>query len=215
MNNKQFLAIKCRRQARRAAGHTKMRPTKVHGSCRFHKEALEREALREAKDDVQTAAPDANSVSLVNSKPGDSAMSTPLTIEDIAAHIDSMTDAEMIARIRSLDISAQDKGLLRALMDAKTVIGGVMVRIGKKVLDLCLSALNILMANFPATMAGLLLGALLGIVFSAIPVLGWFLGPMVGPILMLGIGTLGLLKDLGGLALVQQRIVGVHAKILR
>ena len=141
-------------------------------------------------------------------------MST-ITVEDIAAHIDTMTDAEMVKRIRSLDISAQDKGLLRALMDAKTEIGGVMVRIGKKLLDLCLSALNILMANFPATMAGLLLGALLGLVFSSIPVLGWFLGPMVGPILMLGIGTLGLLKDLGGLALVQQSIVGAHTQTLR
>ncbi|MEL7638053.1 MAG: hypothetical protein AAGU21_00270 [Solidesulfovibrio sp.] len=136
-------------------------------------------------------------------------MSTTITLKEIAAHNETMTDSEMVQRIRSLDISAQDKGLLRALMEAKTEIGGVMVRIGKKLLDICFSALNILMEHFPATMAGLLLGALLGLVFSSIPVLGWLLGPMLGPILVLGVGTMGLLKDLGGLALVQHRLVRV------
>ena len=135
-------------------------------------------------------------------------MSDTITVEQIADHAETLSDEEIIRRIRSMNMSAKDKGLLRTLMDSTMEVRGKLVHIGKKLLDICLIALEYLLEQYPATMAGLLLGALLGLVFSAIPILGWVLGPLVGPVLTLGIGSVGLLQDLGAMHLIRDRLAG-------
>lgn len=97
-----------------------------------------------------------------------------------------LSDSAIKRMIDRLDISADAKSLLYSLSKASILIGERIVKIGRKILDYVCKMLK----EFPHTALGLILGGVAAALFSAIPGLGFLLGPLISPILML-VGFVG------------------------
>ena len=91
-----------------------------------------------------------------------------------------MPDGVVKRTIDRLDISADAKSLLYGLSKATIVVGEYVIKIGRKILDYACKLLK----EFPNTAFGVVIGAVAGSLFSAIPGLGQLLGPVIAPILV-------------------------------
>lgn len=99
--------------------------------------------------------------------------------------------------IDNLNVSIETKALLNKLLDHAINIAGTAYTIGRRIIEM----LVIFVRKFPNMAMGMLIGAVLGAIFSLIPVLGWLLGSIVTPILILLGGIVGLWQDLQDKAL--------------
>lgn len=97
-----------------------------------------------------------------------------------------MSDSAVKRMIDRLNISADAKSLLYSLSKATIIVGERIAKVGRKLLDYVCK----LVKEFPNAAFGLILGGVAGALFSAIPGLGWLLGPLVSSILML-VGFVG------------------------
>lgn len=113
-----------------------------------------------------------------------------------------LSKAGLARRLESLDLSADTKALLHSLGSQVIRVGDVVVRIGRKILDVVFGIIS----SYPNTTFGIIFGAIAGFLIASIPLLGALIGPIVTPIL----AALGLMKgfmsDLADKAL-EQRIV--------
>jgi len=118
-----------------------------------------------------------------------------------------MTDDAIKKMIGNLNISADAKSLLYTFSKATIKAGEFVLKIGRKVIDcICL-----LFKEYPSATFGMIFGAILGFLISAIPVIGVVLGPLVTPIAMaLGL-VMGMHTDIGDKALAR-RIAEINAK---
>ncbi|MFW8596148.1 hypothetical protein [Cribrihabitans neustonicus] len=89
--------------------------------------------------------------------------------------------SELKARIETLDISADAKVILLQLATKVVRIGETVVKIGQKVLELVFKFTS----SYPNTTFGVVFGAIAGTLISSIPIIGFVLGPLVSPILLL------------------------------
>lgn len=94
--------------------------------------------------------------------------------------------------IDNLNVSADVKALLIKLLDQAINLAGVTFAIGRKIIEM----LVYFVRKYPNMAMGMLIGAVLGAIFSSIPFLGWVLGSVVTPILILLGGGLGFWQDL-------------------
>ncbi len=101
------------------------------------------------------------------------------------------SDAQILGRIDSLNLSADAKALLSDLLKFGVEVGSTVLRIGRKVLDFVLS----LIQQFPKLGFAVILAAVLAALLSMVPLLGGLLSPVLTPLaLALGVSW-GALKE--------------------
>jgi hypothetical protein len=86
------------------------------------------------------------------------------------------------------------KSILESISDHTVNFGEWTFKIGHKAVELAISFIK----RYPNTAAGLLIGAVIGLILSSIPVIGWIIGWLVMPlftVLGLGVGCWMDLKD--------------------
>lgn len=129
----------------------------------------------------------------------------PETKEVIDIEVDSMNIEELqelyktsapektlLSAIQNLDLPAEAKALLLKIKDFTIQVGGVALEIGKKILELIIYFIK----KYPSTTVGLIVGSVLGMLLSSIPVIGWALGWLLMPLCTaLGL-ALGFWKDI-------------------
>lgn len=91
---------------------------------------------------------------------------------------DRVSDSKLEAYIDNLDISADAKALLASFLKTAVRVGQIIIRIGKRIVEIVVA----IVAKFPNATFGLILGLLVGALVAAIPFLGAILGAFVGPI---------------------------------
>lgn len=101
-------------------------------------------------------------------------------------------DEEIRAYIERLPVSAEVKALLFKLSKFTINVGGTVVRLGKKIVEVAIMLAN----KYKNTTLGLIIGAILTVLIAGIPWIGSALSGFLGPLLMLIGITKGLWEDL-------------------
>ena len=99
--------------------------------------------------------------------------------------------------IDNLSISADAKAFIASLMDKTIKVGKVVLRIGKKIIEVVLNVVQ----QYPHATVGLVLGGIVSLLVSSIPLLGPLLQPLLNPIILIFGLVSGFLKDLDNYAL--------------
>ncbi|WP_406645691.1 hypothetical protein QEZ52_17135 [Aliisedimentitalea scapharcae] len=108
-----------------------------------------------------------------------------------------LSTGELKAKIDNLDVSADVKALLFQIATKVIRVGETVVKIGQKILETVLTVIK----SYPNTTFGVVFGAIAGTLISSIPVIGWVLGPVVTPILILFGMSAGAVMDISDKAL--------------
>ena len=103
----------------------------------------------------------------------------------------SYSVSELTAKIENLAISADAKVLLLQFSKQVIRVGEAVVKIGQKVLETVLQVIK----TYPYTTFGAVFGAVAGALVTSIPLVGWVLGPLVTPLLVLFGISAGALMD--------------------
>lgn len=77
--------------------------------------------------------------------------------------------SKLISWVHNMQLSPELKAALLKAADVTVKIGGVIVKIGKKILDIIVQ----LVAAYPMTFGGMIVGFCLGALISSIPFIGW------------------------------------------
>lgn len=128
-----------------------------------------------------------------------------------AINAESKEDEYYINLIDNWEINAQFKEVSKKLVTVTQKIGGVVLKIGKWVLNLVKDIVQQIRQKLPNTIIGAIVGFAFGLVFSTIPILGWLLGGMVTPLLTIAGGVLGLMSDISDSNIAKQ----VTAEVFR
>ena len=91
---------------------------------------------------------------------------------------ETLTDDQLNRLLDNIELSADAKAMLAELKQATIKVGEIVVRIGKRIIEIVLAIFK----QYPHASFGALLGMLVGLLVSAIPILGALLGPLVMPI---------------------------------
>ncbi len=106
---------------------------------------------------------------------------------------------ELNRMIDNLEISADAKVLIKSIMDAEIKVGDVVLRIGKRIIEI----VSDIVKRFPNATFGLVLGVILSALIASIPIIGAILGPLLAPVLIVfGLGA-GFMKDMKESPIVQ------------
>ena len=106
---------------------------------------------------------------------------------------------EINRMIDNLEISADAKALIKSIMDAVIKVGEVVLRIGKRIIEIVFDVVK----RFPNATFGLVLGVILSVLIASIPIIGAILAPLLAPVLIaFGLGA-GFMKDMRGNPIVQ------------
>lgn len=100
-------------------------------------------------------------------------------------------------RLDALAISADAKSVLFTIAKSSIRVGTMVVKIGRKVLDVITTVLT----EFPGASTGVIFGAVFGLLVSSIPVIGLVLGPFLGPLAIAFGFAAGAMQDFGNKAL--------------
>lgn len=106
-----------------------------------------------------------------------------------AVHIDR---AAINRRIERLEVSADMKSLLAALVDKTVVIGGKLIDLGARIVAFVFE----LAKAYPGVAFGVVAALVLSYLISSIPVVGPVLSPVLTPLLLIVGISLGALDDL-------------------
>lgn len=88
------------------------------------------------------------------------------------------TDAQILRRIESLDVSADVKAMLADMLRMATRVNDTVLRIGRKVLDFSLG----LARSFPTLGFAVVVIAVLTLLVSMVPLIGGLLASLIGPL---------------------------------
>ena len=110
---------------------------------------------------------------------------------------DRVSNSKLEAYIDNLDISADAKALLASFLKTAVRVGQVVVRVGKRIVEIVVA----IVAKFPKATFGMILGLLVGALVAAIPLLGALLAAFVAPIAALFGLAKGYMEDLQDQAL--------------
>ena len=91
---------------------------------------------------------------------------------------DKVSDSRLQSYIDNMDISADAKALIASILKTAIKVGDLIVRVGKRIIELVV----MISAKFPNASFGLVLGLLVGVPVSAIPIIGAVLGSIAIPI---------------------------------
>jgi len=116
-------------------------------------------------------------------------------IRDLLAF--DLSEVGLKKRIDSLAISADAKSLLFTIAKTTIKVGSMVVKIGRKILDIVAT----IFAEFPMASTGTIFGAVFGYLISSVPIIGLVFGPIIGP-LAIALGfAMGALQDIENKAL--------------
>jgi hypothetical protein len=118
-----------------------------------------------------------------------------------------ISEEKIKSMLDNLDISADVKAALYSISKATIRIGGKIIRIGRKIIDF----VGLVMQEFTNASFGLIFGAIVGFLMASIPIVGFVLGPLIGPIAMAFGLVVGLYQDVQDKAM-KRRIEEVNAK---
>ena len=108
--------------------------------------------------------------------------------------------------IDQLSVSAEVKAMLWEVSGVVMKIGEKVIKIGQKILELLIFLVN----KYPNATIGLIVGGLVGMLISSIPIIGWAIGWLVGPLLAaLGL-AMGFWQDMQDKMLQNQIKDAVH-----
>lgn len=113
-------------------------------------------------------------------------------VEDVLNHKQSRTDEELREDIQGLGLSREDKGLLWSISQTIKEHNGVLVAIGRKLVELVVAVAR----RFPSTLAGSAIGIGVTWLLYSIPGLGWLLGPLLAPFVIAAPLITGLALDI-------------------
>ncbi|MBT5235531.1 MAG: hypothetical protein HON51_09655 [Gammaproteobacteria bacterium] len=91
---------------------------------------------------------------------------------------EKVSDSKLQSYIDNLDMSADAKVLIGSILKTTVKVGELIVRVGKRLVELVV----MIVAKFPNATFGLILGLLVGALVAAIPFLGAILSTFVMPI---------------------------------
>lgn len=83
------------------------------------------------------------------------------------------------------------RDVLKGLVKWTVKVGRMIFNIGKIVLNGVIKIIS----QYPATMGGIFVGFILGLILSQIPFIGWALGPLVVPLFAAAGGVMGFMAD--------------------
>lgn len=107
-----------------------------------------------------------------------------------------LSDDKLKSYLVNLDISADAKQLIDDLSKIVIKVGNHVIQFGKKIIEIVI----MLVQKYPNTTFGLILGLIMTAIIATVPIVGWILSPLVGPLLLavgLSLGYLEDLKDIG------------------
>ncbi|WP_289042251.1 hypothetical protein [uncultured Aliiroseovarius sp.] len=108
-----------------------------------------------------------------------------------------LSEDSLKKRIDALAISADAKSVLFTIAKTTIRVGSMVLKIGRKVLDI---VTNIL-AEFPMASTGMIFGAVFGFLVTSVPVIGLVFGPFVATLAIAFGFASGAMQDLGNKAL--------------
>lgn len=126
-----------------------------------------------------------NGEPLVSDKPG----FTPEDVEEINRTTNS--ESKIKSTLENLNISADAKSALYAIINTTVRAGRFIVKIGRKILDIVIETLK----NFPNASFGLVLGGMMGILVASVPFVGAILAPFITPLAMIYGFAVGMKQD--------------------
>jgi hypothetical protein len=112
----------------------------------------------------------------------------------------NVSETQLKATIDKLNISADAKSILFTISKTTIKAGKYILKIGRKILDIIGSLFKL----YPETGFGLILGGILGVLITSIPIIGFVLGPIVGPLLAAFGLVIGLHQDISNKALARE-----------
>ena len=91
---------------------------------------------------------------------------------------DRVSDSKLQSYIDNLDLPADAKALIASILKTAVRVGEMVIRIGKKILEIVI----MIASKFPNATFGLVLGLIVGALVTSIPLIGGLLGAFVLPI---------------------------------
>jgi len=124
-----------------------------------------------------------------------------LTVQNIEElNSTEIPESLLKSSIDNLNISADAKSMLYRITYITVKAGNIIIKLGKKILDIVISLFN----SFPEAGFGLILGAILGILIGTIPVVGAVLGSTAIALLTALGFTLGIKEDIHNKSLARE-----------
>lgn len=108
-----------------------------------------------------------------------------------------LSEGSLKKRIDALTISADAKSVLFTIAKTTIRVGSVVIKIGRKVLEVITTTLT----EFPMTSTGTIFGAIFGFLVTSVPIIGFVLGPLVGALAIAFGFAVGAVQDFSDKAL--------------
>ena len=108
-----------------------------------------------------------------------------------------LSEEALKKRLDALAISADAKSILFTIAKTTIRVGSVVLKVGRKVLDLIATVIS----DYPMTSTGTIFGAIFGYLVTSVPIIGMLLGPFVGTLAIAFGFAAGAIQDLGNKAL--------------
>ncbi len=102
------------------------------------------------------------------------------------------TTAKLRKALFRLNISISDKNVLWKLTEFTVRVGDRVLYFSQRILEIIAE----IAARVPMTICATIVGVTLKAMLTAVPVLGWIVGPLIGSLLTFGLQALGLTYDL-------------------
>ncbi|KPP81444.1 MAG: Secretion system effector C (SseC) like family [Rhodobacteraceae bacterium HLUCCO07] len=113
-----------------------------------------------------------------------------------------LSEDSLKKRIDALAVSADAKSVLFTIAKTTIRVGSIVVKIGRKVLDI----ITKIIAEFPMASTGTIFGAIFGYLVSSVPIIGLVFGPFIGALAIAFGFAVGAMQDIGNKAL-ERRIM--------
>lgn len=120
-----------------------------------------------------------------------------------------LSEEALKKRIDALTISADAKSVLFTIAKTTIRVGSMVLKIGRKVLDI----ITTLLAEFPMASTGTIFGAIFGYLVTSVPIIGVIFGPFVTALAIAFGFAAGAMLDLGNMALerrIRSSVVSFH-----
>ncbi|ANI78139.1 hypothetical protein EP837_01727 [Sphingobium sp. EP60837] len=115
---------------------------------------------------------------------------------------------ELHSRLDHLALPADAKVLMGRLLETTATVAGRIIEVGRRILSFVLEMVR----SFPGTTLGALVGLTVTSLVGSIPLLGFVLGPIAGPLLAAFMITQGALADMRN-STVERQIALFGAKL--
>jgi hypothetical protein len=113
-----------------------------------------------------------------------------------------LSEESLKKRIDALAISADAKSVLFTIAKTTIRVGSMVLKIGRKVLDIITN----LLTEFPLASTGAIFGAIFGYLITSVPIIGLIFGPFLGALAIAFGFAAGAIHDWGNKAL-ERRIM--------